>query len=276
MKKILLTGATGFIGKNLYPLLCKKYDVSAPTRAELDLLDSVLVYKYLSAGKFDAVLHFATPTGQNPMDKQGELFERSMNVFLALERCSDLYGKMIYLGSGAEYGKHRSIELIREEQFGEELPRDSYGLSRYCMSKMAQRHDNIMNLRIFGCCGLFDPPHKLIPYIIDCIRQEKKVLLRQDVLFDFLYVEDIFPVLVYCIEHSMEYNAYNLCTGRQMLISAIANEVLRQTKSTIPVAFEKCGLGLEYTGSNERIHSEIPNWEPHSMNYMIQKILEGE
>lgn len=41
MKKILLTGGSGFIGRNLREsFLASKYDITAPTHSELDLLDT--------------------------------------------------------------------------------------------------------------------------------------------------------------------------------------------------------------------------------------------
>lgn len=41
MKKILLTGGSGFIGRNLREsFLASKYDISAPAHSELDLLDT--------------------------------------------------------------------------------------------------------------------------------------------------------------------------------------------------------------------------------------------
>ena len=51
-KKVLFTGGTGFIGRNLLPELKKKYDVNAPTRQELNLKDSEQVKTYLENGKF--------------------------------------------------------------------------------------------------------------------------------------------------------------------------------------------------------------------------------
>ena len=115
VKAILLTGAARFVGRNLLPLLQKLYTVSAPSRQELNLLDTEAVRPYLHQGQFDAVIHLASPTGHNPQEPQNELFERSIRGFSALEHCSGLYGKMIYLGSGAEYGKHRDISMISEE-----------------------------------------------------------------------------------------------------------------------------------------------------------------
>ena len=276
MKRILFTGSTGFIGRNVLPALRGRYDITAPSRSELDLLDAGGVRRYLERGQFDAVLHFATPTALNPADKFDELFERSLRVFTSLLHCGGLYGKMIYLGSGAEYGKHRAIQRAGEDEFGRELPRDPYGLSRYIMSELARRHDGIINLRLFGCYGVGDPPFKLIPHVIGCIRKGGPIELRQNTYFDFLYVRDIVPVLAYFIENRPKYNTYNLCSGEPVLTGDIAGEVRRQMKSETPIVFRQEGLGLEYTGDNSRLRGEIPDWKPRSIGEGIKEIFEDE
>ena len=276
MRKILLTGATGFIGRNIVPHIRENFNVSTPTRVDLDLLDAYAVRQFLLSGQFDVVIHLANPTGHNPKDKEPEIFERSLRVFTSLESCNDLYEKMIYLGSGAEYGKHRDISLVSEEELGAALPKDSYGLSRYIMSKMTQVNKNIINLRLFACYGPGDPQHKLIPSIVNDIEKGKDIELNQDVWFDFLYVEDIYPVLTHFIENSAGFNEYNLCSGQRILISEIANEVKSQMGSSSKIVFRKEGLNHEYTGSIERLSKEIPSWKPRKISQGISKLLKQE
>lgn len=273
---ILLTGSTGFIGQNIMPMLCKRYTVTAPSRIELDLLDHTAVRDFLTNGHFDAVIHLANPTGQSSVDVKDELFERSLKVFYSLTSCFGLYGKMIYLGSGAEYGKHRAISNTSEEDFGVEIPQDQYGFARYLMNELAEKHNNITNFRLFACHGPSDPPYKLIPHIISCAKEGNAIKLRQDVWFDFLYVEDIYPVLEHFIENPAKHKAYNLCSGERMLISSIADEVCKQMNAKLPIIFEKDGLGLEYTGSNARLREAVPNWTPRPMGEGIGRILEHE
>ena len=273
MKSILLTGASGFIGQNILPLIREFYHVSAPTRLELNLLDSDAVRKYLKKGHFDAVVHLANPTGHNLMDSKTELFERSLRVFTSLEHCVDLYGKMIYVGSGAEYGKHRDISMITEAEFVVELPKDAYGLSRYLMSNLAKQHDNIINLRLFACYGPSDSPHKLIPSIMNCINKGTNIELRQDAWFDFLYVNDVLPVITHFLENHAKYKVYNLCSGKRELISTIADEVRKQMNSNAKIVFQKDGLNLEYTASNYRLRNEIPNYSPRSISEGIKSLL---
>ena len=276
VKSVLITGSTGFIGGNIEPLLGERYNLVTPSRSDLDLLDYTEVRAFLEKAQFDAVIHLANPTGQSRFDVKNELFERSLRVFSSLERCSELYGKMIYIGSGGEYGKHRPLINVTEEEFDLEIPHDQYGFSRYLMSKMAAQKDNIINLRLFACHGPHDPPYKLIPHIIHCIREGRAIALRQDVWFDFLYVEDIYPVLEYFMENPAKHSAYNLCSGERLLISSIAEEVRRQMNADTPIVFEKSGLGLEYTGSPARLKEEMPHWKPRTMSEGIRRILEYE
>lgn len=275
MKSILLTGATGFIGRNLYPPLCEKYTLCAPTRSELNLQDFDTVHTFLEQNTFDIIIHAANPTGENPIDKKEALFEDSMRVFYALAHNADTYGHLFYFGSGAEYGKHRAISMAQEEQIGEVVPRDPYGFSRFLMNELAKQYHNITNLRVFGCYGPTDPDYKLIPHIIRCVLQQEEIALRQNVWFDFVYVTDILSVLFHFIEHPPAHKDYNLCGGAPMDLLSIAREVRRQMGSDKPIVFEKEGMGRAYTGSNERLRGEIPHWHPVCMQTGIRKILES-
>jgi GDP-L-fucose synthase len=257
-------------------MLSEKYNISMPTRAQLDLLDAASVRQYLKCGKFDAVIHLATPTAQNPIDRYDELFERSLKVFMSLLHCSNLYGKMLYLGSGAEYGKHRAITCITENEFGCELPQDSYGLSRYIMSQLADRYNNVINLRVFGCYGCGDPPYKLIPHVIGCIKKDIPIELRQNTRFDFLYANDITQVLNHFIENTARHKAYNLCSGEHILIGNIADEVRKQMKSDVPIVFRQEGYGLDYTGNNTGLRAEIPDWTPRPISEGVREIIDHE
>jgi UDP-glucose 4-epimerase len=277
MKRLLLTGVSGFVGRNVLPILREKgYDVIAPARSELDLLDADAVRRYLKSGQFDAVLHLASPTGHNPLDVPEELFERSVRVFMPLATCSDSYGRMIYIGSGAEYGKHRPLVQVREDSFGKELPRDAYGLSRYAMNELAKGYSNIINLRLFGCYGPGDPKHKLVPSVIEQALKGNTVELRQDCFFDFLYVTDIADVLIYFIEHNSCYKNYNLCSGKRTQITTIAEEICRQMGVDATIVCQKDGFNLEYTGSNDRLFAEMPEWSPTTMKDSIANILRLE
>jgi GDP-L-fucose synthase len=108
------------------------------------------------------------------------------------------------------------------------------------------------------------------------VKKNKVIDLRQNVIFDFLYVEDIIPVLTYFIEKEPKHKAYNLCSGVSDPISKIAEEILLQMNSDLPIVFEKEGLGLEYTGNNAQLREELPDWRPRTLSDGIREVIENE
>ena len=156
-QRILITGSTGFIGKNIKEKLENKYDIVAPDRKELDLTNTEAVREYLKEQRFDVVIHSANTNNTKyknvaPFD----VLERNLRMFYNLENCSEWYGKMFYYGSGAEYDMEHYIPKMKEEYFGTHIPKDGYGLSKYVMSKACEHAKNIYDLRLFGVYGRYE------------------------------------------------------------------------------------------------------------------------
>lgn len=261
MKKILLIGATGFIGRNILPLLQEKYSVYAPTRHELNLLDYESVKGYLKSHSIDVIVQGANP---NPVknalaDRPETMFEDSMRIFMNLYLLRDYYGKMLYFGSGAEYGKTRDITLAEETQIGLMVPSDSYGLAKLWMNELARKSKNIYNLRIFGCYGPYDHESKFLTHVIRCCLKGETITIRQDCIFDYLQVFDLADIISLFIEKEMQYYDYNVCTGKPVTLYDIAAKIKQQMQSPSPISIEKDGFNREYTGSNERLLAELPS-----------------
>ena len=150
--KVLVTGRTGFIGRNLLPFLSERHEVAAPTRQELDLKDAAAVADYISRGGFDVVFHGANPNPvKNAADDLDRMFEDSLQIFMNLYQARHACGKLLYLGSGAEYDKRFDLDRVQESDMGRHLPADAYGLSKFIMNEMATGTDNVYNLRLFAC-----------------------------------------------------------------------------------------------------------------------------
>lgn len=278
MKKILLTGSSGFIGSNILPFLQKKYCVYIPQRDELDVRDSIQVQEYLKREQFDTVIHFASPSPvRSPeTDKYETLFEDSLKIFMNFYANSNLFDKMIYSGSGAEFDKSRNISLVQEEQIGEFLPKDSYGLSKYIINDLARHSSNIYNLRIFACYGPGEYDTKFITHCIRRCLDKKPITIRQDCLFDYIYVDDYARYLMKLVEMTPNFHDYNAASGIRIKLSKIAEIVGKHLGNPYPVEIHREGLNKEYTADASRIMEETGINELIPIETGIAKLIDWE
>lgn len=83
-KKILITGATGFVGSSIAHGLSSRYTILTPLRVELDCTDNVSVDRYVEAHTPDCIIHCAAFTNNSKAETErgntnGECY--SVNVF---------------------------------------------------------------------------------------------------------------------------------------------------------------------------------------------------
>ena len=144
--KILLTGGSGFVGRNVKEYFADKgYDVYAPSSTELNCLDESNIRKHLLSNYYDVILHFAVYGDGIDKTKDGtKALEYNLRIFENFAKCTDLYGRMIYTGSGAEYDKRYPIQMVKETDMDNcTIPVDQYGLMKYIINQRIEKSDNI-------------------------------------------------------------------------------------------------------------------------------------
>lgn len=263
--KILITGVTGFVGRNIKEYLENRqdYKVFAPTSKELNCLDEVAVQEYLEGHHFDYVLHFAVYGDGVDKTKDGsKAVEYNLRIFLNFAKNAHLYGKMYYTGSGAEYDKRFDIKSVREEEIGKTVPIDPYGLMKYTIGQMIENSSNIYNFRLFGIFGKYEYyPLKYISNVCCKAIKGLPLTMRQNVYFDYLWVEDFARMIECFLCKEPKYHTYNMVSGQRVSLQAICDNVLHISKKKLPVFVCKEGLANEYTGSNARFLSECTEFE---------------
>lgn len=273
---ILLTGASGFIGKNIREShLAQKYNIIAPTSRELNLLDENSVDDFFRNNKIDIIIHSATTPGHRNSNLQDKVFYNNTRMFFNLERHKDDFSKMLVLGSGAIYDMRNYKPKVKEEDCENNFPIDQHGFSKYVIWQYIKNTDKIIDLRIFGIFGKYeDYAIRFISNMICKAICDLPLTMNQDRKFDYLFVEDLIPVLEYFMLNKAKYKSYNVTPDVSVGLYALAQKVLKITGKDLPIVVAKEGQGFEYSGDNSRLRAEMKNLSFTDIDEAIKKLYE--
>lgn len=258
--KILLTGATGFIGKNLSEYLNDRYILFTPTRAELDLLDTPSVDAYLKQHQFDVVIHSAGKPGhRNAVDPTG-VFYADTRMFFNLVRNRDYFGKLLITGSGGIYDFHKYRPKMKELEWRDNIPIDEHGFFRYVTAHHIETLDRVTDLRLFGVFGKHeDYTIRFISNAICKALLDLPITIRQNRFFDYLCIEDLYQVVEHFLTHEALHSAYNVTPDSAMELLELAEVVRKVSRKDVPIMVGEPGLGPEYSGDNGLLRRVMPS-----------------
>lgn len=256
---ILLTGGSGFIGKNiLESFLVERYNIIAPSSKELNLLDEKSVNNFFKKNKIDFVIHAACKPGHRNAKDPNNIFYADMRMFLNLLQNSDRYKKMIVLSSGAIYDQRFEIKKAKEEDYKLHLPVDEHALFRRVSADYITQSDKIIELRIFGIFG----PHEdyAIRFISNAICKSifnLPITIKQNRSFDYLYVDDLMPILDFFLNNKASSHSYNVTPDETIELIEIAKKINNISGKKLPIEIKDKEMGLEYSGNNSKLKIEF-------------------
>jgi nucleoside-diphosphate-sugar epimerase len=211
--KILITGATGFIGANVAINLAREdHEIYGLSRngeynwrlegecdkirlVKSDISSYERTYSAIESIKPDGIINCAQ-YGAYPKEKSNKLMFEINNVglFNILDICTKLnVNWLINCGTSFEYDG--SKESIRESTISN--PHSYYGIFKANGTKMLDLYSNLigtklMTLRIFQAYGPFEPKGRLVPYLLYNLITDLDVHLNNPYLErDFTYIKDI-------------------------------------------------------------------------------------
>lgn len=256
---LLITGGSGFIGKNLIELMPHRYNIFSPGHSELDLLHEDQVRQYFHDHKINVVIHSAAKPGHRNATDLSNLFYSNTRMFFNLASNANYFEKMIVLGSGAIYDMRNYQPKMSEDFFGEHVPTDEHGFCKYVCYKYIEKHPNIIDLRLFGVFGRYED--YAIRFISNAICKtlfDLPITIKQNRKFDYLYVDDLIPVLEHFISNKNQQSAYNVTPDESIELYELAEKVRTVSGKDLPIIVGQPGMGLEYSGDNKRLRDEMP------------------
>lgn len=264
MKKVMITGAGGFAGRNLAEYLPGRgYDVHAFTRQALDLLDEAAVLAKLSRLQPDVIIHCATVGGSRKTGYDAgstDVVAKNLRMFFNLARALKPGMRMLNMGSGAEYDKRRALVKIDEKRYDERVPDDAYGYAKYVISKYTERTENVTSLRIFGLYGKYeDYTYKFISNAIVKNLLGMPIVVNRNVVFDYLWAGDFCRLIERFLSIKPKHRHYNITPTKSADLLTLAKVVNINGKSKLKVI--KNGFNPEYTGNNSRMLKELGKFD---------------
>ncbi len=271
MKTILMTGAGGFVGSNLKPFLeNNNFKVIAPKSKDYDFTNPKTVEDLVNTYQPDLFILAGFYGISDPKNIAADIEEKNLAIFNNfIKTAGDK--KVITFGSGAEFDKSRHIIKAKESDLGQVIPQDLYGHAKYTISQEIKKHPNVLNLRLFGVYGPNEFDSRFITHASKCNLAHKPITMRQNVVFDYMPVQDLCAITLEFINKTPKAQFINITPDKGislMEISRIINKI-SDYKSDI-IALQE-GLANEYTGDNSTLKSELPDFKFTSYEDGIKK-----
>jgi len=245
MKKIVVTGATGFIGANLIRRLIKDgHEVHVFVRPVfsrwrisgilprlkihvLDLNSRKSLEKALKKIKPQRLFHLAVYGAYSSQKDLTRIIETnitgSINFMETAAACG--FESFINIGSSSEYG-FKDHPAKENEPLA---PNSHYALSKAYVTMFARdlalrNNLNIITLRPYSVYGPYEEPGRFIPtLIIKGLNGEWPPLVRPDIAHDYIHVDDFVEACVLAANYRGRERGliFNVCRGRQITMNEV-------------------------------------------------------
>lgn len=254
-EKILITGATGFIGSNLtrrlveekkevYIVLRKESDIcrikDIIKRVNViyaDLLDYDKLAKKVQKVNPKYIFHLATYGSYPDLQKDDNLMIKTniLGTYNLLKATKGIdYKCFIHTGSSSEYGIKDTA--ISETDILE--PVDQYGVTKACATLLCQMFSkkykkNIVILRPFSVFGPYEKGSRFIPYVImGCLKKKEVKMTSGEQKRDFIFINDVIDIYLKVMDkEGISGQIFNVGTGNDSSIKETAKIIFELTGS---------------------------------------------
>lgn len=284
-KRVVVTGANGFIGAHLVAALEKEAAevfafvrkhsdltrlVRLNTRAKktsVDLLDSKAVKNELAAIQPNYVFH--TAVGRD-YDQWQQTLDLNVSATLKLlgASLSPSLEKFVHCGSSLEYGDikapYKESDAIQPGSlFGASKAAGTLQLQQLAISKALP----VVILRLFHVYGALDSEHRLVPTAIKSFLSSKPITLtKPGYRHDFVYVNDVVKAcLMAALKDNVSGQIFNIASGKpvtnEAVIAMISDLMGKQTELKTGAFSAREWDKADWYADISKAHQQL-GWQP--------------
>lgn len=244
MKKILLTGATGFIGQRIIPCLAERdYQVHAvspdPAKPhegdvvwhQADLLRDEDVIGLLREVRPSHLLHLAWYVKPGSFWSSVENLDwLRASLVLAQQFAASGGQRLVTAGTCAEYDWNDNGPFV--EGRSSMRPHTLYGAAKYALYVALERFAETSNLsfvsgRIFFPFGPNEPAERVIPSVVrSLLKSERAPTTHGEQIRDFMYVDDVAHAFAALLDSDTT-GAVNIGSGRGVSLREVVESIGR-------------------------------------------------
>lgn len=282
MKKLLITGLSGFVGQHLEASFQEQADNVwwlIPSQP-YDLTDGATLDAWLESDCPDAVIHLAGQTFvpeafRDPAHTLQVNLLGTLNLLQALKR-KGFNGTFLYVSSGDVYGQVDEVNLPITESL-QPSPRNPYAVSKLaaemlCLQWAYVEPWRIMVARPFNHIGtgqsesfFVSSMARQLARIRNGLQGARLEVGDVDVSRDFLDVRDVIKAYLLLLDKGVSGEVYNVCSGQERLLRELITEMARLSGVEVELVQDLARMRRadqrRVVGSSEKLQRET-GWKP--------------
>ena len=301
MKKILLTGAAGFIGSNTATALLGRGDTVVgvdnlndyydPARKQAnlddvramapdpskfifhraDIRDEAGIDSLFAEHRFDAIIHLAAMAGVRASIEDPKLYlDVNLGGTLNLLEAAKRYGQptFVFASTSSVYGRTKVIPFIESDRA--DRPLAPYAASKRAAELLGYSYfhlfgQNFTALRFFTVYGRRGRPDMMAYKVLDNIFQGSEVPLYNNGQMhrDWTYVDDIVLGVLAAADRPLGYEVINLGRGTPILLADFVRLIEDEAGKRSNLSDQPMpDADIEYTYANIERAKELLGYEP--------------
>lgn len=276
MKRAVVTGGTGVVGRALLSLLlergievlllCRKESkrvAELPSSPHLKILACPCEeYAALSLPeqKYDAFFHLAWAGSYGAAREDAELQQTNVQYAADAAALAARLGCRVFVGTGsqAEYGDIPAGESAAPTMPC--VPKSAYGVAKLAASERSRAVCRVQGLRhvwarLFSVYGAYDRPQTLVMQAIAAFAAGREgCFTKGEQIWDYLHAEDAARALLLLAERGKDAAVYNVASGDPHPLAAYVTQIRDAVDPTCAI---RLGALPYYAGQAMNLRADI-------------------